>query len=267
MRKTILFSIFTLCLAMNAVGQDPLRRDAIDTARIIKKVSENEAAFRQALTTYVFNRDVSVSILGLGGQVAGQYTRNSLMTLTPDGTRLEKIIYAPVATVPPGFITAEDLEDLGGVNPFAIEPSAVPLYNFTYIGTEKIDELNLYVFEVTPKLIPDPKKSKQRLFTGRIWIDVDDLLIVKSKGKGVPETKKNKFPVVESTRQNVDGKWWFPWDTRSDDELVFDDGSVVRLRIRVKYNNYRVGRSEVRILDDEEVVPSPTPTPTPKPEL
>ncbi|MBO0237265.1 hypothetical protein, partial [Vibrio parahaemolyticus] len=76
----------------------------------------------------------------------------------------------------------EDLEDLGGVNPFAIEPSAIPQYNFTYIGKEKIDELDLFVFDVTPKVIPDPKKSTQRLFIGRIWVDDKDLMIVKSKG-------------------------------------------------------------------------------------
>ena len=101
-----------------------------------------------------------------------------------------------------------------------------------------------------------------RLFTGRIWIDVDDLMIVKTKGKAVPETKTNKFPIVETYRDQVDGKYWFPIDARADDELVFDDGSVVRIRMRVKYTNYAVGRSEVRILDD---VPDPKPTPTPTP--
>jgi hypothetical protein len=39
--------------------------------------------------------------------------------------------------------------------------------------------------------------------------------------------------------------------------------------MRVKYTDYAVGRSEVRILDDEEEVkdepkPKPSPTPTPK---
>jgi len=79
----------------------------------------------------------------------------------------------------------------------------------------------------------------------------------------VPETKKNKSPVVETTRERVDGKYWFPSDARSDDELVFDDGSVVKIRMRVRFTDYKVGRSEVRILDD---VPDtkPTPTPTPK---
>lgn len=172
-------------------------------------------------------------------------------------------MFAPIATTPPGFVTPEDLEDLGGVNPFALEPSAISQYNISYVGVERIDELNLYVFDVIPKIIPDPKKSKLRLFTGRIWVDVDDLMIVKSKGKAVPETKNNKFPIVETTREQIDGKYWFPSDARADDELVFGDGNVTRIRMRVKYTDYKLGRSDVRILDDEEPV-KPAPSPTPK---
>jgi hypothetical protein len=233
--------------------------------RIVKRFTANEGDFRAALTSYVFNRFASVSIIGLGGQITGTFRRDSFMALNPDGTRFEKILFAPIATTPPGFVTPEDLEDLGGVNPFALEPGVVSQYNFNYVGTERIDELDLYVFDVTPKVIPNPKRSKLRMFTGRIWVDEDDLMIVKSKGKAVPETKENKFPIVETTRAQIDGKYWFPVDARSDDELVFDDGSVVKIRMRVRYTNYAVGRTEVRILDDEEPVkPEPSPSPTPK---
>jgi hypothetical protein len=169
------------------------------------------------------------------------------------------VIFEPVATTPPGFVTPEDLEDLGGVNPFALEPANIDKYNFQYLGTTKIDDLNLFVFDVTPKVIPDPKKSKLRLFTGRIWVDIEDEMIVKTKGKAVPETKVNKFPIVETYRENIDGKYWFPTYATSDDELVFDNGDVQKIRMRVKYTNYKVGHSDVRILDD-----TPDPAPTPK---
>lgn len=232
--------------------------------RIIKKATENEREFRGALTQYVFNRNATIQIIGMGGQVTGQYRRDSFMSLLEDGRRFEKILFFPVATTPPGFVTPEDLEDLGGVNPFALEPGTIQHYNFTYLGKERIDELDLFVFEVVPKAIPDPKKTNLRLFTGRIWVDATDLMIVKSKGKAVPETKKNKFPVVETWRENIDGKYWFPSFASSDDELVFDDGSVVKLRIRIKYVDYRQGRTDVKILDEVEEVKEPVPAPTPK---
>ncbi len=259
----LIFCASTFVLQAQGTGVVKSDLSPADINRIIQKFTANESDFRQALTSYAFKRYATMNIIGLGGQIAGTFRRDSHMTLSPEGVRFEKILFAPVATTPPGFVTVEDLEDLGGVSPFALEPKLIGQYSFVYIGVERIDELNLYVFDVTPKVIPDPNKSKVRMFTGRIWVDVDDLMIVKSKGKGVPETKKNKFPIVETTRQQIDGKHWFPSDARSDDELVFDDGFVMKIKLRVKYSDYSVGRSEVRILDDEPA-PTPSPTPTPK---
>ena len=238
--------------------------------RIVKKFTANEGAFREALTNYVFNRSATINTIGMGGQVTGTYRRDSFMTFTSDGQRFERINYFPVPTLTEISVTPEDLEDLGGVNPFALEPRSLDQYNFTYVGKEKIDELDLYVFDVAPKVIPDPKKTKLRLFVGRIWVDDRDLMIVKSKGKAVPEDKNNKYPVVETWRENVDGKYWFPSYTTADDELVFDKGNAVHLKMKVKYDDYRLGRTDVTIVSEEpardepKAKPSPSPTPTPK---
>lgn len=266
MKRFITLSLILLAVSAAVFAQTtaPVKgsMSPAETSRIVKAFTTNEANFREALTMYAFNRSATINTIGLGGNITGTYRRDSYMTFTQAGERFEKIVFFPMPSTEPGLVTAEDLEDMGGVNPFALEPSAVDKYNFSFIGNEKIDGLNLYVFEVTPKVIPDPKKSKLRLFTGRVWVDQEDLLIVKSKGKGVPETKVNKFPIFETWRENVDGKYWFPSYSASDDELVFDNGAVLKLKIRIKFTNYRVGRSEVRILDDD---PTPTPTPSPTP--
>jgi hypothetical protein len=273
--KKFRFFLLTAILALAAFGataQDSIVKTNLTQAeidRIIKSFSVKEGESRAALTQYVFNRSAAVSTIGLGGNITGTFRRDSFMNVSPEGTRVEKILFAPVPTLTEISITPEDLEDLGGVNPFALDPSAINLYSFTYVGKEKIDELDLYVFDVAPKVMPDPKKTKQRLFLGRIWVDDRDLQIVKSKGKGVPEWKNNRFPVVETVRANVDGKYWFPADSRSDDEIVFDNGNVVKMKVRVKYTNYRQGKSDVRIIDDvqetkEETKPTPSPSPTPK---
>ena len=229
---------------------------------MVAKFTANESAFREALTNYVFNRSATVYSIGMGGQVTGTYRRDSFMTFTSDGARFERITFSPVSTLVGLDMSPEDLEDLGGVNPFALEPRNVSQYNFTYLGKEKIDELNLHVFEVTPKVIPDPKTGI-RLFTGRVWVDDEDLLIVKSKGKAVPETKKNKFPVVETWRENVDGKYWFPSYAYANDELIFDSGYTVKMRMIVKYTDYKVGHTDV-VVGDAEDLTEPAPTPTPK---
>lgn len=262
------FSVFTAFAQTSRIVGKDLSQDEID--RIIKTFSNNEQAFRDALTNYVFNRKATIQTVGMGGQITGTYHRESFMTFARSGGRFEKITFFPVPSLTEIRVTPEDLEDLGGINPFALEPSVINQYNFTYLGMEKIDELNLHVFDVAPKQIPNPKKTKQRMFVGRVWVDERDLMIVKSKGKAVPETKDNKFPVVETWRENVDGKYWFPAFSTSDDELVFDSGQSVKMKIRVRYEDYKQGRTDVIILDDTEVVedppaPKPTVSPTPPP--
>ncbi|HEY2847812.1 MAG TPA: hypothetical protein VGI80_08335, partial [Pyrinomonadaceae bacterium] len=255
-----LFSVFpVLLLSVAAFGQmaapsnDKILTDKRPQSKIdeiVRRFTQKEAEFRDALKNYVFNRFATIDTIGMGGQITGQYRRDSFMTINDDGSRFEKITFFPIPTMTDMTVTPEDLEDLGGVNPFAIDPSNVDKYNFNYLGMEKIDELETFVFDVTPKEIPDPKKTNLRLFTGRIWVEAEDEMIVKTRGKAVPETKENKFPIVETWRENIDGKYWFPTYASSDDELVFNSGQVQKIKMRVKYTNYKMGRSDVRILDD-----------------
>lgn len=218
-----------------------------DEERIIRTFTTKEAEFRRALNNYSFKRDALIQSIGMGGQVIGEYHRVSTFTFDDQGNRYEKISYFPMATMPE--VTPEDIEDLGGINPFALEPSKIPMYNFRYVGKEKIDELNLYIFDVTPKVIPNPKKSKERLFTGRVWVDDQDLLIVKTKGKGVPETKENKFPVVETYRQHIDGRYWFPTYSYADEELIYENGGALHVRMKVTYSDFAPARATLKVTE------------------
>jgi len=220
---------------------------------IIRKVTAKETQFRRALYSYAFKRDALVQEIGMGGQVIGEYHRVSEFTFDDSGNRYEKIAFFPMPTF--GGMTPEDLEDLGGVNPYALEAAKLNQYNFKYVGKERIDELDLFVFDVAPKITPDAKKTKERFFLGRIWVDDRDFQIVKTKGKGIPETKANKFPIVETYREQIDGKFWFPTYSYADDDLVFDNGTDLRIRMRVKYTDYVVGHGKVTITEIEEVKP------------
>jgi TonB family protein len=223
--------------------------------QIVRAFTNKETRFRQALNTYAFKRDALVQTIGMGGQVTGEYHRVSLFTFNDQGERFEKINFFPMPTMTEINITAQDLEDLGGVNPFALEASKLNAYSFKYVGKEKIDELDLYVFDVGPKVAPDPKKIKERFFQGRIWVDAQDLQIVKARGKGVPEDKNNKYPTFETYREQIDGKYWFPTYTYADDELTFGNGNVVRLRMLVKYTDFMVGRGKVTITEIGDAPP------------
>jgi TonB family protein len=239
---------------ITATALPPARID-----EIIRAFTAKETRFRAALNQYAFKRDALVQTIGMGGQVTGEYHRVSYFTFDDQGNRFEKINFFPMPTLTEITVTAQDLEDLGGVNPFALEASKLNAYNFKYVGKEKIDELDLYVFDVGPKVAPDPKKVKERFFQGRIWVDEQDLQIVKARGKGVPEDKNNKYATFDTYREQIDGKYWFPTYTYADDELVFGNGNVVRVRMLVKYTDFVMGHGKVTITEVGEAPESTKP--------
>jgi TonB family protein len=97
--------------------------------------------------------------------------------------------------------------------------------------------------------MPDPKKIKDRLFSGRIWVDEQDLQIVKTKGKGVPETKNNKFPTVETYREHIDGKFWFPTYSYADEELIFENGGSIHVRMKVRYLDFTETKATLKVTE------------------
>ena len=220
--------------------------DSAEVDRIIKAFTHNEVEFRRALNSYSFKRDVLVQKIGMGGQVTGEYHRVSTYTFDDQGNRYEKISFFPMSTMPE--ITQQDIQDMEGIKPFALEPSKIDQYNIRYVGKEKIDELNLYVFDVTPKVVPKFSKTQERFFSGRIWVDDKDLQIVKTKGKGVPEDKNNKFPTVETYREHIDGKYWFPTYSYADEELIFENGSL-HVRMKIKYTDFTPTRATLKVTE------------------
>jgi hypothetical protein len=236
----------------------------IDVERIVSVFTAKETEFRHALAEYAFKRDATVQTIGMDGQITGEYHRVSQFVFTDSNERFEKITYFPLPTLTELSVTQEDLEDLGGVQPFALEASKIAQYAFKYFGKEHLDELDTYVFDVAPKIIP--KKVSERFFQGRIWVDRQDLQIVKVRGRGVPEGNQ-RFPVFETYRQQVDGHYWFPTYTYADDELIFPEGNSVHVRMVVRYTDYKRFRSKVKIVDvgdSEELKSEPTPSPAPQ---
>ena len=226
--------------------------------KIIQAFTAKELEFRRALNNYSFKRDALIQSIGMGGQVVGEYHRVSIFTFDDQGNRYEKITFFPMASMP--AVTQEDIDDLGGISPFALEPGKLDKYNIRYVGKEKIDELNLYIFDVQPKVMPQFKKGTERLFQGRVWVDDQDLQIVKTKGKGVPEDKNNKYPVVETYREHIDGRYWFPTYSYADEELVFDNGNTLHVRLKVRYTDFAPARATLKVTEigENDVPADPT---------
>jgi hypothetical protein len=205
---------------------------------IIQKFAAREAEFKTERDNFTYTQTFTIQTIDSSGRPDGEYTMTSEIVFTPAGKRFEKVTYAPAPTLERISLSQQDLDDLEHVQPFVLTTSELPKYNVKYVDHVQLDELSAYEFEVAPKTM----EKNQRYFQGRVWVEDKDLDIVKSDGKAVPDIRKggqeNVFPRFETFRENVEGHFWFPTYTRSNDVLHFS-GENIPIRMVVKYENYK----------------------------
>jgi hypothetical protein len=230
-------------------GAGPLRRNSLEDATaqdIIRKFAAKESMFKAARQKYTYTQDVKVQTLyAVGNQISvdGEFRHVMEVAYDENGKRQEHVTFAPQSTLRRVALTPEDLEDIRDYMPFAPTGGELPQYNVLYTGQQKVDELDTYVFEVAPKKI---EKGK-RYFQGRVWVETGDTVVVKTCGKSVPDRpatssknrgQENVQPLFVTYREQIDGQYWFPTYTRSDDFLHFER-QTVRIREIVKYTAYK----------------------------
>lgn len=248
---TTLAAFSILFLALPAFATRTAQGPAPDIDNVIKRFAAAESENRVARNNYTFTQDFDVMTVGEAGSITGRFHRVSDIVYDDRGNRVERITYFPASTLTELIISNEDMQDLAGVQPFALATEDLPKYEIAYTGKEKIDELNTYVFDVKPKRFV----KGERYFQGRIWVDDQDLQIVKAAGQAVPEVDDQKFPHFESYRENIDGRYWFPTYIYADDVLQFKKGPAVHMRMVVKYSNYKKFSGRIRIGEDGEAAP------------
>ncbi len=240
----------------SAITHEP---PAIPVEQIVQKFGDRELEFRKERDNYTYTQTFVVQTIDMDGRPDGEYRMTSDILFTPDGKRYEKVISAPPPTLQRISLSQQDMDDLEHVQPFVLTSQELPKYDVKYIGREQVDELSTYVFDVGPKKI----EKNQRYFQGRIWVDDKDLNIVKSDGKAVPDIIKkgneNVFPRFETFRENIEGHYWFPTYTRSDDELRFSTGAV-HIRMTVRYANYKRFGATIKIGTPVELKEDKKPT-------
>ena len=217
-----------------AVSNEP---PPIPVAEIIQRFAAREAEFKTERDNFTYTQTFIIQTLD-GGRVDGEYRMTSEIVFTPEGKRYEHVINAPTPTLERISLSQQDLDDLENVQPFVLTTKELPKYDIKYVDREPLDELGTYVFDVAPKTL----EKNQRYFQGRIWVEDQEFEIVKTEGKAVPDIKKkgqeNVFPRFETFRENVEGDYWFPTYTRSNDVLHFSSGDIP-IRMTVRYENYK----------------------------
>ena len=248
-------AIFFAALAIADTGEGALDTTApkgIAPEQIIQKFAAKEKEFNEARDRYTWRQTVKVQTVD-GDTIDGEYQLITDELFDDKGRRIQRVVYAPQSTLQKISISPNDVKDFEKGYPFVLTTDELPLYNITYAGQQRVDELDTYVFDVAPKKIEKDK----RYFEGRIWVDNRDLQIVKTKGKNVPDIhgkQEDLSPPFETYREQVDGKYWFPTYTRAEGTLQFKNGDV-RVRQIMKYQNYKRYGSDVKITYEGQELP------------
>jgi hypothetical protein len=220
---------------VDAQNVDPSRAapalNDLDVNKIISQFTSGETAFQEEFGRYGYKLELYVQSVR-NGKVVDEYRRVSQILLNKDGKLVEKMLSFTKPSVDIRF-TREDLDNFGGPYQFALQASNANQYHFAYVGKEQVNNLGLYVFDVSPVSL----SSKRRLFHGRIWVAVDSLGIVKTQGK-FEDKSGQKYPVIEMYRTVIDNRFLFPASGSGDNELVFADGQSVHLQLRINYSDF-----------------------------
>lgn len=207
-------------------------------SEILAKTAENGKLLLAALRDYTYYAELTVEIVSQAETITGKYYRFSQISYDADGTRQEKV-FENISTLPKdAHIGTNSANNMTRVYQFIITPDTLNQYEINYMGREKIDELNTFVFEVAPKVkLPDPDKSNDRFLKGRVWIDDQDFQVVKVAGQALPEQSSHRTPRFETYFQNY-GKYWFPAYMSADDEVRMGR-RFTRVIAKLRYTSYK----------------------------
>ena len=236
-------------------GKLDLSEPSTPPDQIIKNFAAKESEFREALNHYTYRRLARVQTVDDDNKVDGEWYQVDDVTFDPDGRRTERTVYAPESSLQRVIMTPSDLSDIQKGYPFVLTTEEIAQYNLKYVGKQKVDEVDCFVFDVGPKQI----EKNKRYFLGRIWVDATDLQIVVTNGHMVPDdTRKGRedlHPPFMTWRQQIDGKYWFPVYTKAEGVLHFSGGNGymsddVHMRDTIKYSDYKRFGSTVKIIYD-----------------
>ncbi len=200
--------------------------------------ADNGRRLLDALREYTYYAELTIQTVSQADTITGQLYRFSLVSFDRGGNRQEKIL-ENTSTLPKDvYIGTNAANNLTRVYSFIITPETLNQYEFNYVGRERIDELNTYVFDVKPKVkMPDPEKSAERFLKGRVWIDDQDLCVVKVSGEALPEQSAHRTPRFETYFQNY-GKFWFPAYVSADDQIRMGK-YFNRVIVKVRFTSYK----------------------------
>ncbi len=212
---------------------------SLPPAQIIKAFSQKEEEYLAARPQYSYRKSIRIQEFAPDGSPAGEYSATYDAERTSDGQIYEKGIAAPQSTLVYLQLEPEEVQKLFRIPAYPVTTGQLAKYSLQYLGTETVDEVDCYIFQVNPKTLD----RQHPYFDGVLWIDQKYLEVVKTYGKWITDLGEVHpptlpFSIFETYRENVDGKYWFPNYARSEGLVKLNDRDVP-IRFTVKWTNFK----------------------------
>src|SRR6266404_3827574 len=218
---------------------EPAAPPSLPPDEIVRRFSAKEDQFIAARPNYGYRKTIRIDEFGDDGKPAGQFLMVTEATRAANGQVINKVVQKPQSTLHYFNLETEDVRELDRIPAFPLTTSQLAKYDLKYIGEERVDELDCYIFNVKPKAL----YRTHAYLDGLVWADTKDVEVVKTYGRWVNELGEVRsatlpFTLFETYRENVDGKYWFPNYQRSDEMLHLKDVTVP-VRLVIKWTEFR----------------------------
>ena len=212
---------------------------SLPPAQIIGAFSKKEDLYQAERPLYSYRRTIRIQEFGPDGKPAGEYNATYQAVRSSSGQLYEKALAAPESSLQYVQFEPDDAHSVGNVPAFPLTTDQVAKYNVKFLSSEKVDEIDCYIFEVHPKTLD----RKHPLFDGIVWVDQKYLEVVKTYGKWITDLGPMRpghlpFNMFETYRENVDGKYWFPNYSRSEDVYKLQNREVP-VRVTIKWSDFK----------------------------
>src|SRR5215471_13845684 len=187
MRPLLLTTASTAAILLGLLGYlagHGAPRQKLQPSEILASAAESGAKLVAAVRSFSYYEETTIENISAANTVSGTYYRLSHITFDSRGNRQEKILENKSSLPDDAYIGTATAKNLTRVYQFSITPETLSQYDFGYIGRERVDEIDTYVFDVSPKVkLPSSDKINERYVKGRVWIDNQDFCVVKVAGE------------------------------------------------------------------------------------
>src|SRR5215467_14378607 len=148
---------YTLILAMSAVlvtspfVYTQATAQQTPSTEILSRVASNGQEIGTSFDKMSHYEELRIQAVNIGNIVTGEYYRLSRIFHDRTERAAEKVIEEKSTMANEAFFSLAAVHRLLQIYRFNITPEILKQYEFNYIGRERIDDLNTFVFDVKPK--------------------------------------------------------------------------------------------------------------------